>query len=463
MNLVKWRWGECDPTSRAGILSLMEHPPRESQGPTLSLCMIAKNESHCIRNALESASSLFSEFILVDTGSCDDTAIIAQEFGATVIHQPWMNDFSFHRNTSLSHATGDWILVLDADEVIDESQHKYLRELLQGEKKCYQFIQRHYTNDHRLSRFQPARGSYPHREKQYVGFFDSYLCRLFPNNPKIRYENCVHELVEPSILREHELQLEKCSIILHHYGNTPELIERKKRMGLYAMLGELKLKEQPEEWKNLFELGVEHNTGGRLTESAEYFQKALVLNPENISISVNLGFVLTELCRFQESEDVLLSALQRVPHSPEALCNLAVNYMRQDKEDLAIPHLRKAIALNPNYINAYANLGRAFFKIGATAEGTQAYEQGIVRAPRNSKILLQFAVSLLDVGILKEARTVLEAVIRLSPDDAPGWQLMAVALERLGLPKEAKFATEKVETLLADTRSLKPSSTRRGA
>jgi tetratricopeptide (TPR) repeat protein len=417
--------------------------------PSLSLCMIAKNEEHCIREAILSVSTLFSEFILVDTGSTDATVSIAEEFGAKVIHEQWVDDFSAHRNSSLAHASGEWILVLDADEVIDETQLPILRHLIAGEKKCYQFIQRHYTDDHRLSRFQPSRGQYPEREKHHIGFFDSWLCRLFPNDTRIRYENRVHELVEPAIQREQVFQLERAPILLHHYGNTAELIERKKKKGLYSLLGQRKLDEHPEEWKNFYELGIEHNTNGRLEESVECFEAALTRNPAYTNISINLGYVLTELGRFDESEKVLSSALQLAPKSAELLCNLAVNYMRQGRDALAVPLLKEAITIHSNYLNAYANLGSAYFRLGLLSEGTQVYQQGIAQAPRNVKMYERFAVSLLDVGKLREAKTVLEAVIQLASQQPSGWGLMALTLERLGLPKEALMARQKEQELLA--------------
>lgn len=409
--------------------------------------MIAKNEEHCIREAISSVSTIFSEFILVDTGSTDATVSIAEEFGAKVVHEPWADDFSAHRNSSLAHASGEWILVLDADEVIDETQLFLLRHLIGGEKKCYQFIQRHYTSDHRLSRFQPSRGQYPEREKGHIGFFDSWLCRLFPNDSRIRYENRVHELVEPAIQREQAFPLERAPILLHHYGNTAEMIERKKKNGLYALLGQRKLEEHPEEWKNLYELGIEHNTSGRVAESVEYFQAALRCNPAYTNISINLGYVLTELGRFEESEEVLTSALQLAPKSAELLCNLAVNYMRQGRDSLAVPLLKEAIAINPNYLNAYANLGSAYFRLGLSSDGTQAYQRGIAQAPRNAKMYERFAVSLLDVGKLREAKTVLEAVVQLASQQPSGWGLMALTLDRLGLPKEAQMARKKEQEL----------------
>jgi len=66
----------------------------------LSVCLITKNEEHCIGNALSSIKAIADEIIVVDTGSTDRTADIAREFGAAVYNFMWINDFSAARNYS---------------------------------------------------------------------------------------------------------------------------------------------------------------------------------------------------------------------------------------------------------------------------------------------------------------------------------------------------------------------------
>jgi tetratricopeptide (TPR) repeat protein len=82
----------------------------------ISFCTIVKNESGNLARCLSSVQPYVDEMVIVDTGSTDDTVAIAQRFGATIGHFDWCNDFSAARNYSLSLVTGDWILMLDADE-----------------------------------------------------------------------------------------------------------------------------------------------------------------------------------------------------------------------------------------------------------------------------------------------------------------------------------------------------------
>ncbi|MEE3719193.1 glycosyltransferase [Tumidithrix elongata RA019] len=83
---------------------------------TLSLCMIVKNESQNLARCLESVKAFVDEIVIVDTGSTDDTVEIAKSYGAKIDYFPWCHDFAAARNYSLSKATSEWILFLDADE-----------------------------------------------------------------------------------------------------------------------------------------------------------------------------------------------------------------------------------------------------------------------------------------------------------------------------------------------------------
>lgn len=86
----------------------------------ISICMIAKNEAELLPRALADWRALADELIIVDTGSTDRTVAIARELGARVLHYDWRppGHKGAARNLGLDLATGDWVVVLDADEII---------------------------------------------------------------------------------------------------------------------------------------------------------------------------------------------------------------------------------------------------------------------------------------------------------------------------------------------------------
>ena len=75
--------------------------------PTISLCMIVKNEEMHIARCLDSVAELVDEIIIVDTGSTDRTAEIASGYTSKVCSYTWGDDFSAARNDSFSRASMD--------------------------------------------------------------------------------------------------------------------------------------------------------------------------------------------------------------------------------------------------------------------------------------------------------------------------------------------------------------------
>ena len=84
----------------------------------ITLCMIVRDEEACLRESVESCQADFDELVIVDTGSTDGTVALAEELGARVEHFVWCNDFSAARNYAADQCETDWVLTIDADEVL---------------------------------------------------------------------------------------------------------------------------------------------------------------------------------------------------------------------------------------------------------------------------------------------------------------------------------------------------------
>lgn len=98
---------------------------------TISLCMIVKNEEDVIARCLNSVEDIVDEIIIVDTGSTDNTKEIVKGFTNKIFDFKWIDDFSAARNYSYSKATMDFILWLDADDLVLEEDRVKLRQLKQ--------------------------------------------------------------------------------------------------------------------------------------------------------------------------------------------------------------------------------------------------------------------------------------------------------------------------------------------
>ena len=91
----------------------------QTEGATISLCMIVRNEHQHLARCLQSVLGVVDEIIVVDTGSQDDTKEIARRYTERVYDFVWQDDFSRARNFSFSKATMDFILWMDADDVLE--------------------------------------------------------------------------------------------------------------------------------------------------------------------------------------------------------------------------------------------------------------------------------------------------------------------------------------------------------
>lgn len=385
---------------------------------SISLCMIAKNEERWIAQAINSVRPIISEIILVDTGSTDRTVEIVKSLGGQTYFMPWKDDFSAPRNLSLQHATGDWVLILDADEAIAQRDLQELVRLTQDTTRCVEFLQRHYSDDHRLSDFRPIVGEYPEWEKGQGGYFESNCVRMFPNHAGIHYRGKVHELVEHSIRDIGKHQIVRTDVRIHHYGHISEVKKEKDKSRIYTPLGQAKVREKPKDWKNFFELGVEHNNNGRLQESVDAFKIAAKMNPGYTPTWVNLGYVLCELKQYDQAIVSLRNALKVDPTEDEAYCNLGVVYMRMKNYQAAEQAFRRAIALNDVYVNAYCNLATCLAMTGRLAEAVNIYQRVLEMFPTCIKAHSEVGALYLSAKLYENAEHHLRRAAELGCDDA---------------------------------------------
>ena len=99
---------------------------------TISLCMIVKNEEDVLSRCLNCVKDIVDEIIIVDTGSTDSTKEIAKKYTDKIYDFEWIDDFSAARNFSFSKATMDFILWLDADDIILEEDREKFKQLKQS-------------------------------------------------------------------------------------------------------------------------------------------------------------------------------------------------------------------------------------------------------------------------------------------------------------------------------------------
>lgn len=98
----------------------------------LSVVLAVRNEEENLARCLDSVLRLVDEIIVVDEGSTDKTREIAEKFGAKVYLEPHHDVFHITKQKALDYATGDWILQLDADEVVTSKLAKEILSTVHG-------------------------------------------------------------------------------------------------------------------------------------------------------------------------------------------------------------------------------------------------------------------------------------------------------------------------------------------
>ncbi|MFQ5344248.1 MAG: tetratricopeptide repeat protein, partial [Anaerolineae bacterium] len=182
---------------------------------SVSLCLITRDEEAHLPRLLDSVGQAVDEIVVVDTGSTDRTVEIAEEYGARVIEFPWQDDFAAAKNEALRHATGDWILHLDADMVLPRGHAQRIRQAV--------------TSGHARSYFLQVRSPAAGPPVLYDVVLHPWL---FENRPEVRFEGAVHEVILPSLLAQGMTPM-RTDIVVDHVGYTdPVLLQAKGQRNL---------------------------------------------------------------------------------------------------------------------------------------------------------------------------------------------------------------------------------------
>jgi len=342
---------------------------------TLSLCMIVKNEEQHLARCLLSAGPAVDEMIVVDTGSTDRTRDIAQAYGARVFDFPWTNDFSEARNYSLSKAVGDWILVLDADEVISPQDYPEFEKIIAQKLSrpvAYTMITRNYT-------YEVTSKGWTANDRKYLGeeagtgWFPSSKVRLFINDKRIRFQNPVHEFVEAS-LEKAGIEIKISQIPVHHYGrfDKDKIIEKGKK---YFLLGKKKIEELKGDFKAVKELAIQALELQEYDTSVELWKEAIKLNQTDPDVFLNIGYAYLKLERYGEALDSSRRAMELNPSMKEAVLNYAgCEFLIGDIEK-TISVLETLLQTHPDYPSAMLLVAAAYYVQGQKEKGRGLFDK----------------------------------------------------------------------------------------
>ncbi len=276
----------------------------------ISLCMIVRDEELVLPRCLDSVEGIFDEIIIVDTGSKDSTREIAEERVGKVYDFKWVDDFSAARNYAFSLAKGDWLMWLDADDVIEGENRALLSEQIAA-----------------LDADMPDVVMLPYN----VGFDENGRVTLSYERERIirassgmRFEGAVHEAIAPRGKVIHgRAAVSHRKLRPNPPGRNLSILEKLAKRGLEPRMRYYYARE-------LFE-------AGRLGEAAENFRlcaedgSAWIEN--RVSAQKELSDCLLCLGRREESDEALFKTLRLGAPRADLCCEIGRRFL--EKGDLA--------------------------------------------------------------------------------------------------------------------------------
>jgi tetratricopeptide (TPR) repeat protein len=424
----------------------------------LTLCMIARNEEAMLPACLESVRGVVDEVVFVDTGSTDRTIEIARFFGAKVYEEPWADDFAHPRNTALRHATGDWVLQLDADERLSSrAGHELKRALHKKPSFDCALVALHNAD---------ALGADP--DEVFSGArrlgVPAWLPRVLRRTPTLRYEGIIHESVLES-LAERGLKVAKLEgVDILHLGAVPEFRARKGKSNRNLTLLMKRCELEPTSVLPFGYVALELVQAGRAAEALPYLERGWPLIAQQpryrsaLRLAVARGLVqlarddgagLLETARVVEGHEGAHPDLEFLKacghelqgfHAPSAAAarasfqQAAHGYRRCVEHHWA--HTADVFIQGGTSWSGWARLGTMQLILDDFAGAQKAFTHALKTAPQLIDAQLGLVEAQLMAGNANKALTAVEPLLKDTPD---AWALAAGAALMLCAPGDARL------------------------
>lgn len=364
---------------------------------TLSLCMIVKNEEKYIKKCIDSVFDIVDEIIIVDTGSTDSTLDIIKNYNIKLYKYKWNNNFSEARNYAIDQSSCDWILFLDADEVLDNSSKSKVIDFIKNTNLdgCH-FLVHNYISENM---------------KDYTLH---YALRLFKNNKGYYYKGKIHEQISND---EFEVinKFSNEDILLHHYGYTNEVLTIKDKRARNIPILINSLEENPNDSFTLFNLGNEYLAKNDLKKAIEYYNLSYINIDYSKHYSLHLLYRLA-VCHHTDGNYAL--SLKYIEDS-EIHFNEIVDfiylkgcvYYDSGKYTLAIDCFNRCIEIGDNSaikfinncgsINPLLSLGNLYLKLSDYDKALTNYNKALLLDKTNFSPLYKIGETLNNMYVNK--------------------------------------------------------------
>lgn len=413
--------------------------------PRISLCMIVRDEALFLPGCLASVADAVDEIVVVDTGSVDETTRLAEEAGAKVVHHAWTDDFSAARNAALPHATGDYVLVLDADERLAPGGAEKVRAAVADRTLMLGLLPLHNADRIDASPEEILSG------RARMGL-PVHVPRLVRRTPDLMWEGIVHEGFRSWLDRNvRASNLVQIDAALLHYGAVPEVREAKRKHERnLALLERMAVLEPvlPNTWAHLAAERIRAGDPDGGVEAVERGWEALHRAVGRKGFRPIIAPIASLRAKYAVARGDHALALATVEQARAwgeqhpnydwyagQACEASGDLVRAEKE------YRRALARHGQPVSAEVyegvtswasecGLGMVLLRAGRAAEALGCFERALAERPDRAEAGLGRADALLAAGRPEEALAALEPW--LAGDTGDGWTLAGEILCALG-------------------------------
>ena len=344
--------------------------------PRLSVVMIVRDEAAVLGECLASVRDIADEIVIGDTGSTDATTAVARQYGARVIDVPWRDDFAWARNQVLAAATGDWLLHMDADEVLGSPEAiRAIMDADGGGADAIEVTLANYCDTPYAWRWVPADPHLP-LSRGYSGYLAVPLLRLFRNGRGYAYREAVHENITESVVERGGV-IGRADVIIHHYGYADAQTHPQKARRYLALARE-KTRQRPDDakaWHDFAEQSLACDESG---DAQAACRRALALSPGHVGAISTLAMMLLNRGDLDDARTLIESLDARPPHLEMALGAIAE---KQGRLDEARARLGDIVSQNPNMVVARVYLARTLDRLRDRAAAERHLEEAARLAP----------------------------------------------------------------------------------
>lgn len=291
----------------------------------LSLCMIVKDEAGCLARCLDSVQGAVDEIIILDTGSEDETREIARRYTPHVYEYRWQDDFAAARNASFARATKPFILWLDADDVIEQSEREKLIALKQR------------LDDGVDAVMMPYHAAF-HGDGTPALMFERE--RIVRRATGFVFSGVVHEAMAVGGVVWHE------DIVVRHVRPQKESGGRRNLM-IYEKWLARGRRMSP---RDMYYYARELMDCGEMARAQQAFERFLAMDgwiENRIDAYVQMSACLAHLGRHEEAKRACLLAMGLCAPRAEALCAMGLRCLETQDFDAAVFWYRAAMSAVP--------------------------------------------------------------------------------------------------------------------